>query len=706
MRDATITELRDVAGLDLYSRNAFRITGLPTTVDRRTARRRQQQLNTALQVGADIDTGIDTGIDGPSDPAEVRSAFDRVLGDPRRRLVEELFWLWDTPDSTCNCPRKLHRDHDEAVRAHSAVLDQEVAGQHPHPSALSSLEQGWAMAARHWKAALASPAFWSHVRHRISTLDDRQLPVSAAESLRAELPLALLEPLTVLAAAAPAPSRLAAHARNWPAPQREIDLRLEEAAGKQYDQFDSELRQAAELLRSDAPRVAADHVYNSVLPLLTRLEALVPHQRHRRTAEAQDRVSVVLNNCALHLIEAGSVLDGQAERWLVTAGELAIDARGRDTISQNRATLGEMREALARIQSQVNLLVRAGRVGAARTMLRRVRRSLAGQPGSDEIDRMLADLSPGSRTTKPARSPATRPPRAGRRRRARLVLRLIIIALMIFAIVHFWPFGGGKTAAMFSDKVSANAPAGTCIENRDSWQQNQNDVEVVDCAEKHWGEVLAYVPLTSVPGKYPGPDQTSALALFHCGEALAQQGLPATQYVAERAVASEQYWNDGDRDSDYENYATCVAHRIDDKPITGGQVSSPNRPHAPMAVTMSLHGQSIWGNAPVGTCVQTKQSLALSAAKVPIVRCEATHWAEVLGYPVLYAAGGKWPGDKVVYAAAAAKCKTVFNQRKAPRGYTYRVGWPGKAWWDDPKQVIYAYCLLHQVDDNTFKGKP
>ncbi|HEY0689804.1 MAG TPA: hypothetical protein VGD71_12265, partial [Kribbella sp.] len=534
MRDATITELRDVAGQDLYRRNAFRITGLPTTVDRRTARHRQQQLNAALQVGADIDTGTD----GASDPDEVRSAFDRVLGDPRRRLVEELFWLWDTPDSTCNCPRKLHRDHDEAVRAHSAVLDQEVAGEHPHPSALSGLDQGWATAAQHWKDALASPAFWSHIRHRISTLDDRQLPVSAAESLRAELPLALLEPLTALAAAAPAPSRLANHARNWPAPQREIDLRLEEAAGPQYDQFDSELRQAAELLRSDEPRRAAGHVYRTMLPLLTRLAALVPPQRHPRTAEVQDRVSVLLNNCALHLIEAGSVLDGQAERWLAKAGELAIDARGRDTISQNRATLGEMREALARIQSQVNLLVSAGRVGAARTMLRQIRRSLAGQPGCDAIDRMLADLSPGNRTSKqakPARSPITRPPRAGRRRRARLVRWLIIIVAVIFAIIHFWPFGDGKTAALFSGKISANAPAGTCIESRDSWQKNQNDAEVVYCGEKHWGEVLAYIQLTSVPGMYPGADQTRAMALFRCGETLAQQGLPASQYMVEHA---------------------------------------------------------------------------------------------------------------------------------------------------------------------------
>jgi hypothetical protein len=271
-------------------------------------------------------------------------------------------------------------------------------------------------------------------------------------------------------------------------------------------------------------------------------------------------------------------------------------------------------------------------------MLRQIRRSLAGQPGSDAIDRMLADLSPGSRTRKPA---ITRPPRTRRRRRGRAVLWLIIITLVILAIIHFWPFGDGKTAALFSGKISANAPAGTCIESRDSWQKNHNDVEVVDCGETHWGEVLAYVSLSSVPGMYPGADQTSALALFRCGETLAQQGLPATQYMVEHAVASEQYWNDGNRDSDYENYATCVAHRIDDKPITEGQVSRPNRPHAPMAVTMSLHGENIWSNAPVGTCVQTKQSLARSAAKVPIVRCEATHWAEVLGYPVRYAAGGQ-----------------------------------------------------------------
>src|SRR4051812_26186182 len=87
--------MRDVATPQLYRRNAFRITGLPTDADARTVRRRQQKVNAALQVGADVDLGHDL----PVDATEVARAFEVVLGDPRRRLVDELFWWWDTDEA-------------------------------------------------------------------------------------------------------------------------------------------------------------------------------------------------------------------------------------------------------------------------------------------------------------------------------------------------------------------------------------------------------------------------------------------------------------------------------------------------------------------------------------------------------------------------------------------------------------------------------
>ncbi|MET4927006.1 hypothetical protein P3L51_32415, partial [Streptomyces sp. PSRA5] len=91
MIDETTAGLLEAAGPQMYRRNSFRITGLPTSADRRTVRQRQQRITPALELGADVDLGHSL----PVRLDDVRGAFDRILGDPRRRLVDELFWLWD-----------------------------------------------------------------------------------------------------------------------------------------------------------------------------------------------------------------------------------------------------------------------------------------------------------------------------------------------------------------------------------------------------------------------------------------------------------------------------------------------------------------------------------------------------------------------------------------------------------------------------------
>jgi hypothetical protein len=395
MSNAAVVELRAVAGLEVYRRNPFRLTGLPTDVDRRTARHRQQQLTAVLQVGADLPEDVTA-----ADPNELRGAFERVLGDPRRRLVEELFWLWGSPGAKCRCPRQIHHEHDEAVRAHSAVLEQELTdlGRTPHPSAVAKRGVLWVMASRHWDAALKSKHFWEHVRHRIDVLDDRQLDRSVIAELRKELPVALVRPLTELAAATPAPLRLATIAREWPVPKRALELRLEEIAEPLYDEIHT---LASDLIRrlhdEDAQRVAND-VTRLLRPKLNRLEALVPHAQHRRTASARERVGIVLNNCATQLIENGPVLDGQAAKWLDEAGELAGDTPGADTVAANKATLDEMRRTLESIRSQVNYYVGIGSTYSAKAMLRRVRAALGDGPGAYDVNKMLADLG-GRRVT-------------------------------------------------------------------------------------------------------------------------------------------------------------------------------------------------------------------------------------------------------------------------------------------------------------------
>lgn len=704
MRDAASAELREIAGSELYRRNAFRITGLPTTVDRRTARQRQQQLNAALQVGADIDTGSGQ----PADPDEVRAAFDRILGDPRRRLVEEVFWLWDTGDTTCNCPRQVHKAHDEAVRAHAAVLSEEIAGQ--KPANASRLDDAWNAASQNWRTALAAPAFWNHLRHRVTSLDDRQLTVADAESLRTELPLALLKPLTDLASAAPDPARLAAHARKWPAPEMEINLRLEEAAAPLYDEVDTEVRTALEILDTGDTDRAANHIYIAARPPLHRLTKLVPHKRHRRTAESRDKVSVALNNCATRLIEAGAVFDGRAEKWLNDAAELAAGPRSLDTIHQNQRALREMRDGLTEIATQIARLQSLGMKSQARAALRELQRANRNGPGAAEIDRMLRDLNAGRRVGVPTGSsyrPPTQEPSdyqpstylaGGGRRRGRTLFKLLIAAAVIFAIIRFWPFGGdSKQGMVFGAKISANQPIGSCLKTEKDWQK---ETEIVDCGEKHWGEVIAYLKITAAPATYPGENQTLALASFQCGEAFAQQGIAGDKYTTTFAVGGRQDWNS----NGYENYTTCVAHHRDDEEFKG-RIGKPDSPKVPKPVTMNLSSLQIRDNAPVGLCLQHEPTDENS--KASIVRCELSHWGELLGYPELVQYRDRNPGADTLKTASDAQCVNLFNRRSpGAKGFTKWYVYPGPTWWDEPDSAKYSYCVLVRDDGKPFKGKP
>ncbi|HEY0472687.1 MAG TPA: hypothetical protein VGD34_13505 [Kribbella sp.] len=701
MTDATLAGLREVAGQELYRRNAFRITGLPTTVDRRTARQRRHQLTAALDVGADIDLGGS----GPVDPDELRLAFERILGDPRRRLVDELFWLWGPSDGTCGCPRTVHQKHDAAVQAHAEALDREAS---TGGLTETELDQLWTTAGRQWQSALRSAAFWDHLRHRIAALDDRQLDLSAVDALRDELPRTLLKPLVDLAVAAEEPRRLATRVRQWPVSAQTIDRLLEEAAGPLYDQLEDKLDELMRQLRDGLIDAVAGAVRGQVRATLDRLDAIVPHERHRRTAQVRDRVAILLNNCASQLLEAGSVTDGRAERWLDSAYELALDSRERETISQNRTTLVEMRDAFGQIESQVRLLVATGRTSEAKAMLRRVRRLLGDSPGVQEIDQMLSTLTNGTR----GRTPTTRPPqrqygsRYGaqyrpRRRVGRKAFWLVVAAAVVFGIVHFWP--GGK-ARVFSEKIADNAPVGTCLATEAAWRKGRTEVPTRNCAEPHWAEVLGYPAVSAAPGAYPGADQAEALTSFACLESLAQQGLSASTYLAEHTVAAAKDWNEGGKK--YENYAVCIVRRLDGKDIPGGRITKPDQPKTPRVVQMPVFSNAIWTNAPVGTCVQTKQGLEGSKdGTVPVLRCEATHWAEIYGYPVLYQPGSRWPGANAVYAAASAACSKLLGKQRLPAGFTYRVGWPAQNWWKDPKQTIYANCLIHRVDNKPFKAR-
>jgi hypothetical protein len=390
--DAATAGLGDVAGRELYRRNAFRITGLPTDADRRTVRQRQRHVVPALDAGADVDLGHAI----PVRPEDVRGAFDRILNNPQRRLVEELFWLWDTPHTTCRCARTLHRDHDAAVRAHSAALDLEVKGEDLTDDELDELDRLWPEAGRLWGQLLRRAVFWDHVRSRIAALDERQLDESVIDALRDKVPLILIKPLIELAAASSDEQGwLADQARSWTVvPSRVIDELLEDAVGYLYEEVGAVLADAATQLDGGHLRGAASVVYRQGMPKLRRLEALVPSDRHRRTAGTRDRAALVLNNCAKILIERdGPGASKDARRWLGTARELTADPQTVEVIDANGAVLNEMVHAIEVIRERVLELVASGRSDHARAMLRDLKRQMRAAPWAErELNSLLAEV--------------------------------------------------------------------------------------------------------------------------------------------------------------------------------------------------------------------------------------------------------------------------------------------------------------------------
>lgn len=725
--DETTAGLLEAAGPQMYRRNAFRITGLPTDADRRAVRQRQQRITPALELGADVDLGHSL----PVRLDDVRGAFDRILGDPRRRLVDELFWLWDgaaggssnganpvttTTTTACSCPKSLHADHDAAVRAHSAALDLEA--ENDALSAGPRLDEAvrlWSDASRLWGQVLRRAVFWDHVRHRIAALDDRQLDESVIDTFREAMPGTLVKPLIELAAAASAPAdrlRLAKLARDWPlVPSGTVDDQLEEAAAPHYESLRATAKRASSQLEEGDWDGAAAEVYDHALPALAMLESLVPHARHRRTASARNDVAVLLNNCATAATDGlGPAANLNASKWFRTAAELATDPVTQQTVRTNRDGLRDMMTTFNQIRTQVDQLVAAGRIGLARTLLLNVKRQLAGGPGTDEIDRMLASLH-GPRTG----TYGTRP-RSGRAI-AWALLALVVLGFLVAKIAGaFDDDGGGDdsyrpqggTVVISAENVEDNDPPGGCIGSKSDWRPGEREVDVVPCDEAHWGEVVAYEPLADtasryLTGKYPGAEQATALARFRCELALARLGPEGKGLKVTFTVPPETAWDA--QGPLLDEYTTCVAHWPDDRYMTEDDQVRLDVPVTTEPALMGTFGQRIADNAPVGSCVQTKKDLSLESVGIPIVPCEELHWAEIVAYPVLYPDGtGEWPGDDAVYARAKAACE------KETKGYegtmVLNVTYPAQDWWtwnakDSP---IYSMCALSYAGDSTFTG--
>jgi len=447
------TRLLEKAGPDLYRRNAFRIAGLSTDVGGRVVREHRQRVLPALAVGAPVTVGGTLSQPVPATPDQIRSAFD-ALGDAQRRIVEELFWLWETPNASCSCVPSLHQDHDAAVQAHARALDRELDGRSMGREG-AVCDELWAEAADGWTALLRRTAFWDHIRHRIRALDDRRLDDSTIDALRDNLPRALVTPMVDLAAAADDPARLAAHAARWQVGQHVVEDLLTEAASPLLETVKAATARADAQLGGGHPLDAAADLHRSAVPALTRLEGLAPHERHRSTATARNRVAVLLNNCAMAAMNRpGRATTDEIRPLFDAAHGLVVEPETRQTIEGNRAILDDQEQAnrdlapfgvtvendgFAVLAERVHHLIKSGRFEEARNILVVLRRYADGPGAALEIDRLLAVLSgTGSAPVAPPRAPG------GAADTSSVVRKLFVGALIWFLVfpgLVFYAFG-------------------------------------------------------------------------------------------------------------------------------------------------------------------------------------------------------------------------------------------------------------------------
>ncbi|MGX7672318.1 hypothetical protein [Plantactinospora sp. DSM 117369] len=713
MSEVAVASLREMAGPDLYRRNAFRVTGLPVDVDRRTARARQQQLTAALRVGADV------GWQGSSATTEeVRAAFDGVLGDPRRRLVHEVFAVWGTPDG-CECPAGVHYDHDAAVRAHAAALDVEPADLLAATIA-GGLPGQWTAAATAWTKTLRSASFWRHLHHRVERLDDRQLDASAVEALRAELPVALVRPLLRLAASAAYPAPLRKNLGEWPVPARERDRLIEEAAEPLYAELESAVRDLHSRLESgDADEIVTE-MRARVKPLLARLEGLAPRDEHRRTDAVRDKVAVLLNNCALARHRATGQYKGKVKGWLAEAEKLATDPETRRRVRENLRGFDEADGALNQFRFRVDEIRRTrGRYEAAR-FLRGILAEVTDEALAVAIRDMLSDLEAGAPVSydTPSRPLRYRTPirlsdweeYEARRQRLRVLGVLALCAVVVVAlvlIVNAVTDAGTESVDIHPVDYGDVSQEIICVRDANDWRDGDTAVTTVPCGQEHAGEVIAYLGLREAISSWPGADYDylAGLARFSCGEQAIHFGLSSDPYTTEVVLPAPDVVVSPDSVS---NYATCLVVRADGErwsflaasQQTGAQLAVP-RP------VTSRQGRD--HNAPAGYCVELKQEPDGADNVWPIVRCDNPHWAEILGYQAL-----NWPppGPRLTEDAARVRlaeeagraCQQLASQLRVPSTFTVtpvRSDW----WTEQSQQRMYAACVAHRKDDQPFDGR-
>jgi hypothetical protein len=357
--DLVAARMCEVAGMWLYRRNAFRALGFDELADHEVVRARRDEAAAALASGSPLPTPADPASTGaaPAEEVYVRLAVE-TLHDPIGQLVHELFWPWGEQDLTCGCRPDLHRVHDRAVLAHLKALewDHSLEQEMLEPAASDFdprsvgpvIDAPWAAATMLWATVLGSDDLWNHIRHRTSILGIR--PDSAVvDSVRAQLPRALVATAADLATISSDPQRLIAAAHRWDVQQAVVDAELTAAAEVVHGRLEEYL--------ASMPRAAESAEFAAMLNLfiedLQRHTALAPDSR--TLGSLRDRAAVVVTDTAARYLGDRATPRDRPGVWFEEALRLAESPGVRETLRERQ------RNAVARHGSVLARLLRWGR---------------------------------------------------------------------------------------------------------------------------------------------------------------------------------------------------------------------------------------------------------------------------------------------------------------------------------------------------------
>ena len=321
--------LGGLTGHDLFRKNAFRVTGLPTDVTDRQVRRAREESRNAYYVPRSVPP--ETPLPPSSDADELRAAFE-VLRDPVARLVHELLWAVGGEREALGVGARAVRDLCLALEGTSP--EGVVRG----PAARRHWDVGLAL----WAATLGSGAVWERARRRAAELDDPRLTTATVDALRERLPAHVVGIVAGLAA-----RRAGAEpddARRWRDLVRRFDPADVRRAFRSVAQADLDAVEAA----CDVAR-AVNLERSGINDARTLLAAVRPHldalsgllgEDDELVVGCHDDVALAVNNCAVRYANAVGFSGEAVVELLRMARNLARSPAPRAHIEANLGVAG------------------------------------------------------------------------------------------------------------------------------------------------------------------------------------------------------------------------------------------------------------------------------------------------------------------------------------------------------------------------------